>query len=237
MPGDARPCLNATPSPFANCPPKNAPANACKNTAPRRSPPPNCLAIQLRIGTKERSALGLAELLLSQFGGLRGIANAGIERLSELKGIGPVKAIEICAAVELGRRLSALSDQEKPIIRSPQDVANLLLPELRDQKKEHFKSLLLDTKNGVMKTMTVSVGILDSSLVHPREVFKDAILASAASMIVAHNHPSGDPTPSNEDKRVTLRLAEAGQLLGIELLDHIILGDNRWVSLKERGVI
>ena len=88
-----------------------------------------------------------------------------------------------------------------------------------------------------MKTTTVSVGILDSSLVHPREVFKDAILASAASMIVAHNHPSGDPTPSNEDKRVTLRLAEAGQLLGIELLDHIILGDNRWVSLKERGVI
>ena len=195
------------------------------------------IAIQLRIGSQERSALGVAELLLSQFGGLRGIANAGIEQLSSVKGIGPVKAIEICAAVELGRRLCALSDDVKPIIRSPQDVANLLLPEMRDLKKEHFKSLLLDTKNGVMKTHTVSVGILDSSLVHPREVFKDAIVASAAAMIVAHNHPSGDPTPSNEDKRVTLRLAEAGQLLGIELLDHIILGDNRWVSLKERGVI
>lgn len=218
-------------------PAEERPRERLQNHGPSAVSTAELLAIQLRIGTKERSALGLAELLLSHFGGLRGVSNAGIEELSQVKGIGPVKAIEIRAAVELGRRLCALSDQEKPIIRSPQDVANLLLPEMRDLKKEHFKSLLMDTKNGVMKTTTVSVGILDSSLVHPREVFKDAILASAASMIVAHNHPSGDPTPSNEDKRVTLRLAEAGQLLGIELLDHIILGDNRWVSLKERGVI
>ena len=195
------------------------------------------LAIQLRIGTRERSAIGLAELLLSEFGGLRGVANASVEQLSRVKGIGPVKAVEIMAAVELGKRLSALSNEERPCIRSPQDVANLLMPEMRDLKKEHLKSLLMDSKNRVMKIITVSVGILDSSLVHPREVFKDAILASSASLIIAHNHPSGDPTPSPEDKRITQRLYEAGQLIGIDLLDHIVIGDNRWISLKERGVI
>ncbi len=195
------------------------------------------LAIQLRIGTRERSAVGLAELLLSHFGGLRGVSNASVEELGKVKGIGPVKAVEIMAAVELGKRLAALSPEEKPCIRSPQDVANLLMPEMRDLKKEHLKSLLLNSKNQVMHIKTVSVGILDSSLVHPREVFKDAILASSAAIIIAHNHPSGDPAPSPEDKRVTQRLHEAGQLLGIDLLDHIVIGDQRWVSLKERGVI
>ena len=195
------------------------------------------LAIQLRTGSLERSAIGLAELLLSEFGGLRGLANASVEQLKQVKGIGEAKAVEIVAAVELGKRLSALSNEERPCIRSPQDVANLLMPEMRDLKKEHLKSLLLDSKNRVMKTLTVSVGILDSSLVHPREVFKDAILASSASLIIAHNHPSGDPTPSPEDKRITQRLYEAGQLIGIDLLDHIVIGDNRWISLKERGVI
>lgn len=195
------------------------------------------LAIQLRTGTQERSALGLAEQLLSEFEGLKGVANATIEELSAVKGIGPVKAVQIAAAIELGKRLIVFSSEDRPTVRSPQDVANLLLPELRDVKKEHLKSVLLDTKNRVQKVVTVSVGILDSSLVHPREVFKDAIQASAASLIVAHNHPSGDPTPSAEDKRITQRLAEAGQIIGIELLDHIILGDNRWVSLKERGLL
>ncbi len=195
------------------------------------------LAIQLRIGTKERSALGLGELLLSQFGGLRGVANAGLEGLGKVKGIGQVKAIEILAAVELGKRLAALNQEERPTISSPQDVANLLMSELRDVKQEHFKTLLMDTKNRVLRVVTVTIGILDGSLVHPREVFKEAITASAASIIVAHNHPSGDPTPSREDKAVTLRLVECGKLLGIDLLDHIIIGDNRFVSLKERGLL
>jgi DNA repair protein RadC len=195
------------------------------------------LAIQLRTGTPERSAIGLGELLLSKFEGLRGVAGCSIEQMSVVKGVGEVKAIQICAAFELGRRLAALSDEERPVIRSPQDVANLLMPELRDIKKETLKSLILDTKNRVMKILTVSVGILDSSLVHPREVFKDAITASAASLIIAHNHPSGDPTPSPEDRHITKRLYEAGQILGIELLDHIIIGDNKFVSLKERGML
>jgi len=195
------------------------------------------LAIQIRTGTPERSALGLGEQLLSQFHGLRGVSCATIEELSQVKGMGEVKAIQIAAAIELGKRIMLFSEEARPTIHSPQDVANLLMPELRDVKKEHFRSLLLDTKNRVQRMITVSIGILDSSLVHPREVFKDAIQASAAAIIVAHNHPSGDPTPSAEDRRVTQRLAEAGQLLGIELLDHIIIGDNRWVSLKERGLL
>jgi DNA repair protein RadC len=194
------------------------------------------LAIQLRIGSLEKSALALAADLLHCFGGLRGIAATTREELTRVKGIGEVKAIEICAAIELGRRLSVLSADEKPCIRSPQDVSNLLMAEMRDLKKEHLRSLLLDTKNRVMKSCVVSIGILDSSLVHPREVFKDAIIASAAAIIVVHNHPSGDPSPSAEDRRITQRLHECGTLLGIELLDHIILGDNRFVSLKERGV-
>ncbi|HLJ54112.1 MAG TPA: DNA repair protein RadC [Chthonomonadaceae bacterium] len=194
------------------------------------------LAIQLRTGSSIQSALGLAGELLHAFGGLRGLATAQREELTRVRGIGDVKATEICAAIELGRRLSALTADDKPCIRSPQDVSNLLMAEMRDLKKEHLRSLLLDTKHRVMRVCTVSIGTLDSSLVHPREVFKDAILASAAAIIVVHNHPSGDPSPSAEDRRITTRLHECGQLLGIELLDHIILGDNRHVSLKERGV-
>lgn len=193
------------------------------------------IAIQLRTGTAERSALGIAELLLSQFEGLRGLSGASIEAMSQIKGVGAVKAVQIASAMELGRRLACLSEETRPTIRSPQDVAHLLLPELRDARKEHFKSLLLDRKNRVLKAITVSIGTLDSSLVHPREVFKEAIMASSASIIVAHNHPSGDPTPSIEDRRVTQRLYEAGQLLGIDLLDHIVIGDNQWVSLKQIG--
>ncbi len=195
------------------------------------------LAIQLRTGTKERSAIGLAEQLLSAFQGMRGVAAASVEELMGVKGVGEVKAVEISASVEFGKRLAVLGADTLPVISSPQDVANLLMPELRDQKKEHLKTLLLDSKNRVLKMCTVTIGILDSSLVHPREVFKDAIIASAASIIVVHNHPSGDPTPSPEDNRVTKRLFDAGKIIGIDLLDHIILGDNRWISLKQSGVI
>ncbi len=205
------------------------------NSGPQALNTAELLAILMRTGSSERSVLGLAEHLIHSFKGLRGVANASIEELQQIKGVGVVKAIEIMAAVEMGKRLSVLSVESRMCIRSPQDVSNLLMAEMRDLKKEHLKSILLDTKNRVLKAVTVSVGILDSSLVHPREVFKDAILASAASIIVAHNHPSGDPTPSQEDINVTKRLHEAGKIMGIELLDHIVLGDNRWVSLKERG--
>lgn len=194
------------------------------------------LAVLLRTGTEQNSAVGLAEHLLAHFGNLRGVANATIEELAGVRGIGPAKAAQIKAAIEFGRRLIAASPEERPKIRSPRDVYNLLGPSLRDEKREHFIALLLDTKNGVLRSRTVSVGDLSSSIVHPREVFSEAIRHGAASLIVAHNHPSGDPTPSPEDIAVTRRLAEAGELLGIEVLDHIVLGDNRWTSLKEKGL-
>ncbi len=195
------------------------------------------LAILMRTGSHERSALGLADEIIRRFGGLKGAANASIDEMQGVKGIGEVKAIEIAAAVEIGKRLAIVSEGEKPSIQKPQDVANLLMPELRDERREHLKGLMLDTKNRLIKVISISTGTLDSSLVHPREVFREAIIATAASLILVHNHPSGDPTPSEEDKRVTTRLAGVGREIGIELLDHIILGHNRFISMKEKGML
>lgn len=195
------------------------------------------IAILIRAGTRERSAVSLGEHLLAHFGSIKGVACAPLEEMAKVKGIGTVKAGQIKAAIEFGNRLSLFTDGTRPAITSPRDVANLLMPDLRYLKKETLKSLLLDTKNRVIAIKTVSIGDLSSSIVHPREVFKDAVVASAASLIVAHNHPSGDPTPSNEDVSVTKRLMEAGEILGIDLLDHIVIGDGIFVSLKERGLI
>ncbi len=195
------------------------------------------LAILLRTGTAQYSAVGLGQHVLASLAGLRGVARASVEELSQIHGIGPAKAAQIKAAIEFGRRLVAASPDERTKITSPRDVYNLLGPSLREEKREHFVAVLLDTKNGVLRTKTVSVGDLSSSVVHPREVFTEAIRHSAASLIVSHNHPSGDPTPSPDDIAVTRRLQEGGELLGIEVLDHIILGDNRFVSLKEKGLM
>lgn len=195
------------------------------------------LAILLRTGTEKYSAVGLGDHLLASFEGMRGVARASVEELSKIHGIGAAKAAQIKAAIEFGRRLVAASPDERPKVGSPRDVYNLLGPSLREEKREHFVAILLDTKNGVLRTKTVSVGDLSSSVVHPREVFAEAIRHSAASIIIAHNHPSGDPTPSPEDIAVTRRLQEGGELLGIDVLDHIVLGDNRFVSLKEKGLM
>lgn len=194
------------------------------------------LAIVLRTGVHGCNAIELASHLLSQHGGLRGVSSMTVEEIAAVHGLGPAKAAQIKAAIEFGRRLVSASEEERPRIGSPLDVYNLLGPSLREERREHFVALLMDTKNGVIRQRTISIGDLSSSLVHPREVFVEAIRGSAASIIVAHNHPSGDPTPSPEDMAVTRRLKEAGDLLGIDLLDHIVLGDNRWVSLREQGV-
>jgi DNA repair protein RadC len=195
------------------------------------------LAIILGSGWREESALDLAHHLLQIPRGLRFLAEASYDDLCGVKGIGPAKAAQIKAAVELGKRLSCLGQGLRPTIRSPQDVCSFVMEEMCYLDREHFRVVILNTKNQVLAVETVSVGSLNSSLVHPREVFKPALLKSAAAVILLHNHPSGDATPSGEDLEITRRLAEAGKLIGIEVLDHIIIGDHVFTSLKERAII
>ncbi|NMB24780.1 MAG: DNA repair protein RadC [Firmicutes bacterium] len=192
------------------------------------------LAIVLRVGTRQRSALSLADEVLVHFGSLRDLREARCEELQAIEGIGLAKATQVLAALELGRRVQA-SVRVPDVVRTPQDVSDLIMEELRYLDREVMRLLILDTKNQVIATPTVSVGVLDASMVHPREIFKDCIRRSAASVIVVHNHPSGDPSPSANDIEVTRRLRRAGEILGIDVLDHIIIGDNRFVSLKEEG--
>jgi len=195
------------------------------------------LAILLRTGSAKESALGLANRLLSKFGSLRGIAQATVEQLSEVNGMGLAKAAQLKAAFELGKRLAVSTEDDRPAIASPADAAGLVMEELRYHDKEHFVALFLDSRNRVIAQRTISVGSLQANIVHPREVFKEAISRSSAALIVLHNHPSGDPTPSEEDRAITTRLKEAGSLIGIPLLDHIIIGSGKFVSLKEQGVL
>lgn len=195
------------------------------------------LAILLRTGTTQGSAVRLAEQLLVKYGGLAGLTTVEPAELSKVKGIGPAKAVSVAAVIALGQRLSSLSAAERPIIRSPQDVAQLVMAQLRYASKEKFMAILLSTKNHVLAQPVVSVGSLNASIVHPRELFREAIFHSAAAVILVHNHPSGDPTPSQEDIQLTKQLAAAGKLLDISVLDHVIIGDGKYVSFKEKGII
>ncbi|MBI4734430.1 MAG: DNA repair protein RadC [Rubrobacteridae bacterium] len=195
------------------------------------------LAIILNTGTRNRTTIQLSEELLSHFQNLGTIGRSTIEELCEIEGIGEAKASKISAAFELGRRVSKASPIDRRTINSPEDAAQLLMSEMRHLDREYFKALVLNIKNQVLRCVDVSIGSLNSSIVHPRELFKMVIRHNGAAVIVVHNHPSGDPTPSSEDVGVTKRLAEAGQILGIELLDHVILGDGRFVSLKEYNLM
>ncbi|UQD52898.1 hypothetical protein C0971_13255 [Bacillus methanolicus] len=195
------------------------------------------LAILLRTGTKHESVLQLANRLLTHFEGLRLLKDATLEEITEIKGIGKAKAIQVLAAVEIGRRISNLCYDERYVIRSPEDGARYLMNDMRFLSQEHFVCLYLNTKNQVLHKQTIFIGSLNASIVHPREVFKEAFRRSAASIICAHNHPSGDPTPSREDIEVTKRLGECGKIIGIDLLDHLVIGENKYVSLKEKGYL
>jgi DNA repair protein RadC len=175
--------------------------------------------------------------MLGRFDGLRGIAIASVSDLSKIKGLGTAKGTQILAMVELGKRLAASVAESRAVIREPQDAADLLMPELRDQGQERFKGIFLNLKNEVLKITTITVGTLDASLISPRELFREALAFNSASVVIAHNHPSGDPTPSKEDITITKRLVQAGEYIGIQVLDHMIIGDGRWVSLKERGLM
>lgn len=195
------------------------------------------IAIIMGTGVKGNSALSLAEQLIRASGGLRKLLDADVEELRQVSGVGPTKAIALLAAIELGRRVVASASDLPAKISSPQDAAAYLMEKLRFLPKEHFVTLHLDTKHQVVGEEVVSVGSLNASIAHPREIFRTALKRNAAAIVCAHNHPSGDPSPSPEDLAVTERIMAAGQILGIEVLDHIIFGDKRYVSLRERGLI
>lgn len=194
------------------------------------------LAIVIRTGVGGENVLRLAERTLSHFGGLPGLARASITELKNVKGIGTAKAVEIKASLELGRRLMATDPTDRPKVTSPADAANLLMTEMAFLEQEHLRLVLLDTRNNVIATPTIYVGSLNTSVLRVGELFRSAIKENAAALIVAHNHPSGDPSPSPEDVRVTGQIVSAGKLLDVDVLDHIIIGRQRYVSLKERGL-
>ncbi|TDL35471.1 JAB domain-containing protein [Jeotgalibacillus sp. S-D1] len=193
------------------------------------------IAILLRTGSKKESVLNLSNRLLHQFEGLRLLKEASLEEIMSINGIGEAKAVQIMAAIEMGRRIANLTFNDRYVIRSPEDGANFLMNEMRFLQQEHFVCLYLNTKNQVIHQQTVFIGSLNASIVHPREVFKEAFRRSAASIVCAHNHPSGDPSPSKEDIDVTRRLVECGKMIGIDILDHLIIGEKKYVSLKEKG--
>ncbi len=195
------------------------------------------LAILLRTGYKDESAVHLAERIIIQAGGLRFLPELTLEELQKFKGIGLAKAVQIKAALELGKRMVLSIRPEGISLSSPREVADFLMEEMRFYKKEYFRIILLNTKNQLISLEDISVGSLNASIVHPREIFHYPIKKSAAAIILVHNHPSGDPTPSREDLDVTGRLVEAGEILGIKVLDHIIVGEGRHLSFKEKGLI
>lgn len=196
------------------------------------------LAIIIRTGNKHDTALGLSQRILSiDKNGLKYLAEVSLDELTSVNGIGKCKAAQVLAAVELGKRIATSFNDKKIKISSPQDVSNLVMEEMRYLKKEHFRIIMLDTKNNILTISNISIGSLNASIVHPREVFKEAIRRSSASIILVHNHPSGEPTPSKEDISITKRLIESGKILGISVLDHIVIGDGCYFSFKEQNIL
>lgn len=193
------------------------------------------VAVLLGSGTRGRSALDVANGLLDSAGGLRSVARMGRDELARAHGIGGARAARIQAAIELGRRALTRDPADRPRFGTPHDVAAFLLPQFGSYPVERFGVLLLDTRHRLVRTRVLSIGSLDASVVHPREVFREAILAGAAALVLFHNHPSGDPSPSRDDVALTRRLVTAGDLVGIDVLDHLVLADSRYASMKELG--
>ncbi len=194
------------------------------------------LSIILRTGSAAENAISLSQRILAQYD-LKHLSATQPAQLMKIHGIKLAKATQIAAVFELARRLETFCDSEKMKINSPEDVYRRLYPSMREAKRESFVELCLDTKNQIIREDTVSIGSLNANIVHPREVFRTALINSAAHIIVAHNHPSGDPSPSREDIEITKKLAETGKIMGIDVLDHVIIGDGRHFSMKEAGHI
>lgn len=194
------------------------------------------LAIILRTGSRQENVINMCQRIIREYN-LKQLSQANLTQLIKIHGIKESKAAQIISCFELARRLESFNEGEKPKINSPEDVYRRIYPMMREQKKEMFIELCLDTKNQIIKEGTISIGSLNANIVHPREVFKMALTESAAHIIVAHNHPSGDPTPSREDIEITKKLVETGNIMGITVLDHVIIGDGRHFSMKEAGHI
>lgn len=194
------------------------------------------LAIILRTGAASESVLNLSAKLLARFGGLSGLAKAGFGELCMERGLAEAKAAQLKAALELGRRLLSTQPEERMVVRSPEDVANLLQAEMSFLEQEELRLVLLDTKNQVLGISQLYKGSVSTSLIRVSELFREAVRENCPALVVVHNHPSGDPTPSPEDIKITEQIVKAGKLLDIEVLDHLIIGHQRYVSLKERGL-
>ena len=217
-----------------NIPKSDRPREKMKEKGPSGLKKRELLAILLRTGTKDKSVLKLADDLLDKYPKDR-LLKATFKELENIQGIGEAKTAQILAAVELGSRLFREKEDEETYINSTEDIVKEC-SNLKDLKKESFVLLCLDGRNRLLRKETVSIGTLNASLVHPREVFKPAIEMSAASVIIVHNHPSGDPEPSREDIKVSNQIVEAGEILGIPVVDHVIIGDRAY-SFKDKGQI
>jgi DNA repair protein RadC len=195
------------------------------------------VALVLGQGQPRTSVLDVANTVLTAAGGVAGLARSTHDDLTRIRGIGAARAAQVLAAVELGRRSVVQAARDRAQMASPRTVAEYLMPQYGNRNVEQFGVLLLDTKHRVLRSTVLSVGTLDASIVHPREVFREAVAGGAAAIVLFHNHPSGDPEPSREDTRLTERLIAAGVLMGIDVLDHVILGDARYFSYREKGTL
>lgn len=217
-------------------PPELRPRERLLSEGPEALSSAELLGILFGIGSREKTAVELASEVISDSGDLFGLHNISVHDLVKIHGVGEAKACIILAAVEFGKRLGRVRNPGRPVISSPADVDGLLRGRIANRDRENFVAVLLNTKNEVLEISTISIGTLSNSLVHPREVFKPAVRASAASVVLAHNHPSGKVEPSREDREITGRLVDAAEILGIEVLDHVIVGDG-YFSMKERGML
>ncbi len=195
---------------------------------------PELMAILLRTGLKGENVLAVATRLLAQFDGMSGLSRITFDDLCAQKGISEAKACQLLAGIELGRRVASLTPEDRPVMGRPADIANLLIGEMTALDREHLKVVLLNTKNQVMGMEQLYSGSVNAALVRPAEVFASAVRRNFPAIAVVHNHPSGDPTPSNEDVQITKRLVEAGELLEVDLVDHVVIGQGRYVSMRER---